>query len=63
MAIQKHDVDYQETFALVAKMNSFIILISIVANQGWPLFQLDVKNDFLHGGLKEEVYMRLLPSF
>lgn len=43
---QTYGVDYQETFSSMKKMNSILILISVVANQGWPLLQLDVKNDF-----------------
>lgn len=38
-------------------MNSIRVLISLVANYGWPLRQFDVKNAFLHGDLEEEVYM------
>ena len=38
-------------------------MISLVANLGWPLFQLDVKNAFLNGDLKEEVYMEQPPGF
>ena len=54
---QIYSVDYTETFSPVAKISSVRILISLAANLGWPLFQLDVKNVFLNGNLKEEVYM------
>ena len=54
---QIYSVDYAETFSHVAKISFVRILISLAANLGWPLFQLDVKNVFLNGNLKEEVYM------
>ncbi|GJS83464.1 retrovirus-related pol polyprotein from transposon TNT 1-94 [Tanacetum coccineum] len=54
---QKYRIDYGDMFAPVAKMNTIRILISIAANQDWPLKQFDVKNAFLNGYLKEEVYM------
>lgn len=60
---QTYGIDYQETFAPVAKLNSIRVLLSIAANQGWPFLQFDVKNDFLHGDLVEEVYMKLPPGF
>jgi hypothetical protein len=44
-------------------MNSIRVLLSIVANLNWPLHQFDVKNAFLHGDLKEEVYMEIPPGF
>lgn len=58
-----YGIDYQETIALVAKMNSIRVLLSIATNKEWPLWQLDVKNAFLHGDLHEKVYMMLLPGF
>ena len=54
---QTYGVDYQETFAPVAKLNSVRILLSLAANLNWPLHQFDVKNAFLHGDLAEEFYM------
>ena len=60
---QTYDVDYAETFSPVAKISSVQILISLAANLGWLLFQLDVKIAFLNGDLKEEVYMKQPPGF
>ena len=46
---QTYGVDYQETFAPVAKLSSVRILLSLAANYNWPLHQLDIKNAFLNG--------------
>ncbi|GKA34368.1 putative RNA-directed DNA polymerase [Tanacetum coccineum] len=54
---QKYGIDYGDTFAPVAKINTIRILVSIAANEDWPLKQFDVKNAFLNGYLEEEVYM------
>ena len=56
---QRYGIDYQDTFAPVAKINTIRIIISIAANRDWPLKQFDVKNVFLNGDLEEEVYMEL----
>jgi hypothetical protein len=54
---QTYGVDYLETFSPVARLNSVRILLSVAVSRFWPLYQLDIKNAFLHGDLKEEVYM------
>jgi hypothetical protein len=50
-------VDYEETFAPVAKMTTVRTVISIATSQGWPLHQMDIKNAFLHDDLKEDIYI------
>jgi Reverse transcriptase (RNA-dependent DNA polymerase) len=60
---QTYSIDYDETFAQVAKMGTVRMLVSCIANFNWPLHQLDVKNAFLHEDLKDEVYMGVSPGF
>ena len=60
---QTSGVDYQETFALVAKMNTIRILLSLATHCNWQLLQYNVKNAFLHGDLDEEIYMNIPPGF
>ena len=60
---QSYGIDYHETFALVAKLNTIRIILYVVVNQDRSLYQLDVKNAFLNGDLMEEVYMDVPPDF
>ncbi|RVW89114.1 Retrovirus-related Pol polyprotein from transposon TNT 1-94 [Vitis vinifera] len=59
---QTYGIDYTETFAPVAKLNTIQVLLSLAANLDWPLHQFDIKNPFLNGEL-EEVFMMLPPGF
>ena len=60
---QTYGVDYSDTFSPVATMTAVRLFISLAATNHWPLFQLDIKNAFLHGDLQEEVYMEQPPGF
>ncbi|CAL2255956.1 unnamed protein product [Prunus armeniaca] len=55
-------VDYLETFAPMAKLNTMHVLLSLAANRDWPLLQFNAKNAFLHGDLKKKIYMDLPPG-
>ena len=52
-----HGIDYDETLALVAKMDSICLALVIAAAQWCEVHQMDVKNASLHGDLSEEIYM------
>ena len=60
---QQYGSNYYDTFSPVTKIVSILLLLSMVVMCSWPLFQLDIKNVFLHGDLAKEVYMEQLPDF
>jgi hypothetical protein len=54
---QVHNIDYDENFAPVAKMDSILLALVIAAAKGWEVHQMDMKNAFLHGDISEDIYM------
>ena len=55
--------DYGDTFSPIAKITSVRLLLSMAAMRSWPLYQLVIKNVFLHGDFAEEVYMKQPSGF
>ena len=60
---QVYGSDYYDTFSPVTKIAFVCLLLSMVAMQSWPWYQLDIKNAFLHGDLEKEAYMKQPPGF
>ena len=59
---QEYGIDYEETFAPVARISSIRALLAVAAASKWNIFQMDVKNAFLNGDLSEEVYIQPPPG-
>jgi hypothetical protein len=53
-------LDFEETFAPMARLESIRILLAYATHHSFRLFQMDVKSAFLNGPIKEEVYVEQL---
>ncbi|GKE33717.1 retrovirus-related pol polyprotein from transposon TNT 1-94, partial [Tanacetum coccineum] len=54
---QEEGIDFEESFAPVARLEAVRIFVAYVAHKSFPIYQMDVKTTFLNGPLKEEVYV------
>nr|GEX86303.1 retrovirus-related Pol polyprotein from transposon TNT 1-94 [Tanacetum cinerariifolium] len=54
---QEEGINFEESFAPVARMEAIGIFLSYAAHKSFTIFQIDVKTAFLHGTLKEDVYV------
>ncbi|CAH9103829.1 unnamed protein product [Cuscuta epithymum] len=60
---QKEGIDYQDIFAPVIKFKTLRLMLAITTVFDWELEQMDVKTAFLHGDLKETIFMSQPPGF
>ncbi|GJZ84334.1 retrovirus-related pol polyprotein from transposon TNT 1-94 [Tanacetum coccineum] len=54
---QEEGIDFEESFAPVARLEAVRIFIAYVAHKSFLIYQMDVKMEFHNGPLKEEVYV------
>ncbi|GJT01775.1 retrovirus-related pol polyprotein from transposon TNT 1-94 [Tanacetum coccineum] len=54
---QEEGIDFEESFAPVARLEAVWIFVAYAAHKSFPIYQMDVKTTFLNGPLKEEVYV------
>lgn len=61
--VQEQGIDFDKVFAPVARIETVRLILALAAYHGWQVHHLDVKSTFLHGELKEEVYVRQPEGF
>jgi hypothetical protein len=60
---QVEGLDFDQTFAPVARLESIRILVAHATHHNFKLYQMDIKSAFLNGPIKEEVYVEQPPGF
>jgi hypothetical protein len=60
---QVEGINYDKTFAPIAKFASFQAILALAAKHDLEIHQMDVKSAYLNGEVKEEIYMQAPPSF
>ncbi|GJY82170.1 retrovirus-related pol polyprotein from transposon TNT 1-94, partial [Tanacetum coccineum] len=60
---QKEGIDFEESFAPVARLEAVWLFIAYAAHKSFTVYQMDVKTAFLYGHLKEEVYVNQPDGF
>ncbi|GJX00260.1 retrovirus-related pol polyprotein from transposon TNT 1-94 [Tanacetum coccineum] len=54
---QEEGIDFEESFAPVARLEAVRIFVAYIAHKSFPIYQMDVKMTFLNGPLKEKLYV------
>nr|GFD39194.1 retrovirus-related Pol polyprotein from transposon TNT 1-94 [Tanacetum cinerariifolium] len=60
---QEEGIDFEESFALVARLEAIRIFLAYASHMNMVVYQMDVKTVFLNGNLQEEVYVSQLDGF
>nr|GEW50579.1 hypothetical protein [Tanacetum cinerariifolium] len=60
---QEEGIDYEEVFALVARIEAIRLFLAYASFMGFMVYQMDVKSAFLYGTIEEEVYVCQPPGF
>ena len=60
---QEECINYNETFAPIARLEAIRMLLTFSSFMDFKLYQMDVKSVFLNGFIKEEFYIKQPPSF
>ncbi|GJY35807.1 putative ribonuclease H-like domain-containing protein [Tanacetum coccineum] len=60
---KEEGIDYDEVFALVAKIEAIRLFLAFASYMGFTVYQMDVKSAFLYGTIEEEVYVHQPPGF
>ncbi|KAK8926656.1 hypothetical protein KSP39_PZI018977 [Platanthera zijinensis] len=60
---QEEGIDFDQTFAPVARLEAIRLFLAYASHKGFTVYQMDVKSAFLNGNLKEEVYVAQPPGF
>ncbi|GJS90587.1 retrovirus-related pol polyprotein from transposon TNT 1-94 [Tanacetum coccineum] len=60
---QEEGIDFEESFAPVARLEAIRIFLAFAAHMNMVVYQMDVKTAFLNGNLREEVYVRQPDGF
>lgn len=61
--IQKQGINFDDTFSLVARLETTRIILGLAAQNRWSVFQFDVKSAFLNGYLKEDGFVKQPQGF
>ena len=60
---QVKGIDFEETYAPVARMESIRMILAYASSKNIKVYQMDVKSTFLNGELEEEVYIEQPEGF
>ncbi|GKF56342.1 retrovirus-related pol polyprotein from transposon TNT 1-94, partial [Tanacetum coccineum] len=60
---KEEGIDFEESFAPIARLEAVRIFMAYAAHKNFPIYQMDVKTAFLNGPLKEEFFVRQPDGF